>query len=304
MIYFITVNYYSSALIAQLITSLAQPENPTNYALIIVNNSPDDSSLDQLRGTHIHILEAGGNLGFGRGCNLGLAWVYERSPNAIVWLINPDACLHEKPLIPVTQFIQAHPTISILGTLVTTFSHDVWFSGGRFYPNSGTIAALQGPIDRQASYLDCDWVSGCSMILNLQNFSECPHFDPEYFLYYEDFEFCWRYRLQGHHIAITHQIEVNHQPSSITNRNALIKTRHSTYSYLLTLGRFISRPVFLVRLGRLILYALVLLPIRPSVGLGKWRGIIDYVSQSLNRRVDREQRLETTDQHLAEEDRP
>jgi N-acetylglucosaminyl-diphospho-decaprenol L-rhamnosyltransferase len=323
VIYFITVNYYSSELIAQLIASLPvqrlsqasrtqrrlqsvpqisypsefQSTEPIgavmglaedasceacSYTLLIVNNSPDDVDVHRLSAPHIHVLEAGGNLGFGRGCNLGLAWVYERSPVALVWLINPDACLKCQDLEPVSAFFDAHSMVSILGTLVTTFSGDTWFSGGQFYPNSGAVLELNFPIDRHRSHLACDWVSGCSMILNLRNFKGCPTFDPSYFLYYEDFELCYRYHLQGHQVAITHQLEVQHRPSSITNRNAFKKTRHSTYSYLLTLQRFSPRSVLVLRLGRLFLYAIVLLLIRPSLGMGKLRGVLDYLGRSFS----------------------
>ncbi len=325
MIYFITVNYYSSELIAQLIASLpvqrlsqasraqrrlqsvAQISYPSElqslepigpvmelgkdlfpevfpYTLLIVNNSPDDGAVHHLAAPHIHVLEAGGNLGFGRGCNLGLAWIYERSPNALVWLINPDACLKCQDLGPVSEFFKLHANVSILGTLVTTFCGETWFSGGQFNRSSGTILELSLPIDRYLSHLACDWVSGCSMILNLRNFKDCPTFDPSYFLYYEDFELCYRYHLQGHQVAITHQIEVQHRPSSITNRNAFKKTRHSTYSYLLTLQRFVPWPVLLLRLGRLFLYAIVLLLIRPSLGMGKLRGVLDYLGRSVSPR--------------------
>lgn len=90
MIYFLTVNYYSTELIKSLITSI-QAGITSPYKLLIVNNSPEDIAVHQLAGERIRVIEAGDNLGFGRGCNLGIGEVWERDHNGLVWLINPDA---------------------------------------------------------------------------------------------------------------------------------------------------------------------------------------------------------------------
>lgn len=301
MIYFITVNYYSAELIAQLIASFQQQTVNSHwevsknspglisdcaasysnelfsYQLLIVNNSPDDTDIYKLSSPQAIILEAGENLGFGQGCNLGLNWVYSRSKDAIVWLINPDASFVFQEFHEVVHFFKNHSTISILGTLVTTLEGDICFAGGEFHPNSGAIAQKNLLSGSEESVILCDWVSGCSMILNLQNFQSCPQFDSSYFLYYEDFEFCHRYRAQGHQVAITSQFEVKHRPSSITNRDVFSKTRHSTYSYLITLHRLSPRSTLLVRLVRLLLHSIVLVPYRLPISRGKCCGIFDYL---------------------------
>jgi N-acetylglucosaminyl-diphospho-decaprenol L-rhamnosyltransferase len=301
VIYFITVNYYSAELIAQLIASFQQqtvnsrscPEGSSElvvsdsarrysneafpYQLLIVNNSPDDPDIHKLSSPQTIILEAGSNLGFGQGCNLGLDWVYSQSKDAIVWLINPDASFVHQEFHKVIHFFKNHSTISILGTLVTTLEGDICFAGGEFNANSGAIVQRNLLLDSADSVVLCDWVSGCSMILNLQNFQSCPRFDPSYFLYYEDFEFCYRYRTQGHQVAITSQFEVNHRPSSITNRDVFSKTRHSTYSYLITLHRLSPRSTLLIRLAKLLLHAVILILYRPPISLGKCCGVFDYL---------------------------
>jgi N-acetylglucosaminyl-diphospho-decaprenol L-rhamnosyltransferase len=301
VIYFITVNYYSAELIAQLIASFQQQavngrggsqdspdlvlsdsarpysNEPFSYQLLIVNNSPDDPDIHKLSSPQAIILEAGENLGFGQGCNLGLDWVYSQSKDAIVWLINPDATFVCQEFYEVIHFFKNHSTISILGTLVTTLEGDICFAGGEFNASSGAIVQKNLLSDSKESVVFCDWVSGCSMILNLQNFQSCPRFDSSYFLYYEDFEFCYRYRTQGHQVAITSQFEVNHRPSSITNRDVFSKTRHSTYSYLITLHRLSPRSALLIRLAKLLLHTIILVPYRPPVSLGKCCGVFDYL---------------------------
>ncbi|MDM9382164.1 glycosyltransferase [Chlorogloeopsis sp. ULAP01] len=275
MIYLLTVNYYSTNLVAKLVSSLSTNTN-IEYKIVIINNSPDDDSIYHLKSDSALVFNATDNLGFGSACNLGLKFIFAQEPRAIVWIVNPDAYLLKNALDKVYPFFDSHPEISILGTIIYTLTNEVWFAGGKFISQTGTILTQDLITNINAEYIPCDWVSGCSMIINLQKFCECPLFDPAYFLYYEDFDFCQRYVQQGHLIAVTKQFGVLHEPSSITNRYVFRKIRHSTYSYLLTLERYTNKLIFNIRLIRLVFYALVLIFFKPQIGLGKIHGLLNY----------------------------
>ena len=278
MIYFLTVNYYSTELIAKLIGSLPAADN-FEYKVLIINNSADDDSPHKLENESVEVLDAGYNMGFGCACNFGMKWIYNLDSQAVVWIINPDAYLLDNSLEKVNRFFQSYPEISILGTIVHTPKDEIWFAGGRFSPKTGTIKTQDLLTNTNAPYIACDWVSGCSLIVNLRNFYDCPQFDDAYFLYYEDFDFCRRYANQGYLIAITKNFGVLHQPSSITNRYVFQKIKHSTYSYLLTLERYTNDFIFIIRLIRLTIFALILTFIRPQVGFGKFYGLLMYSKQ-------------------------
>ena len=272
------VNYYSTDFIARLIRSLPCSQT-IRYQIVIVNNSQNDHALQELKDDRILILEAKVNLGFGKACNLGLNWIYAQDPNTIAWIVNPDTYLPENTLEKVPGLFEAYP-VSILGTLIYTPTDEVWFAGGQFIPNLGAILStnLLGS-QLEATCVSSDWVSGCSLLLNLRLFPECPQFDPAYFLYYEDFDFCRRYATMGHQIAITNQLSIVHQPSSIADRNIVKKFQHSTYSYLLTLERYTKKEVFLWRFLRLTLHALILLVIKPQTAFGKLAGVLSYLGR-------------------------
>ena len=279
MIYLLTVNYYSTSLIARLIQSLPSQQKII-YQIVIVNNSPADQNLKQLESDRLKIIEAKTNLGFGKACNLGLAQIHEQDPQGIVWIINPDTYLRPNTLEKVPAFFASHGEISLLGTLIYTPDEQLWFAGGRFIPQLGTIFSTDlFSAHPETDCLACDWVSGCSLLINLSRFQSCPQFDPAYFLYYEDFDFCRRYASQGHQIAITNQLAVVHQPSSIANRNMTIKLQHSTYSYLLTLARYTNPLIFSIRFLRLFLFSLILLAVKPQAAFGKLVGISSYLSR-------------------------
>ena len=276
MIYFLTVNYYSTNFITKLIDSLPSNQHG-KYQIIIINNSPDDHSVNELKHESTIIIEAEKNLGFGGGCNLGLQWIFTQNKQAIVWIINPDAYLPENTLEKARLFFDQYPELSIIGTIIYTPEQKIWFAGGCFIPENGEISEVNLLTNNDTDYTNCDWVSGCSLIINLQKFPECPLFDSGYFLYYEDFDFCRRYANQGHLIAITKQLSVIHQPSSITNRNIFKKIRYSTYSYLFTINRYTNKSIFTMKLILQIIKATMGLIIKPQAALGKIYGICDYM---------------------------
>jgi N-acetylglucosaminyl-diphospho-decaprenol L-rhamnosyltransferase len=279
VIYFLTVNYYSTELIRNLQQSIALTAQ-IPYRLIIVNNSVDDSTIVTLKNSHTVILNAEKNLGYGLACNLGLQWIYQTDPKAFVWIINPDTVLLNNAPQKAQDFLEKHSELSIVGSIVYDDTGEIWFAGGRFIPQIGEIFADTSIHKKpEKDYEFCDWISGCSLLINLSNFSTCPQFSADYFLYYEDFDFCRKYAAEGHLIAITSQIEILHNASSITSRDSYQKSKHSTYSYLFTLEKYTNQMVLWLRLLRVVLHAIVLLPLRYSKATGTLDGVFHYLKR-------------------------
>jgi GT2 family glycosyltransferase len=292
VIYWITVNYYSTELIQQLINSLVETLHETSlqgidHQVIIINNSPDDLSIHRLKSPYILVFDAPENIGFGRACNIGLNWVYQQDSQALVWLINPDAYLSKNALSPAIELFKDYPELSILGTVIYNSTGELEFTEGQFNRKTGIIKVCNqlSEILQNQPYQLTEWVSGCSLLINLKNFKECPQFDPNYFLYYEDFDFCLRYRNQGHQIGITAQIQVFHQTSSITQRNPNLKLQYSIYSYLLSLDKHTSKAVLLYWLFRISFIGLITLLITPKKSGYKLKGVLSFIVKNIKNKL-------------------
>ena len=274
-IYFLTVNYHTSHLLPELFDSIPSDEK---YLFVVVNNSPNDNLEFSEKKPAICILESGKNVGFATACNTGLQWIYDRDPQALVWAINPDARLQIDSLKNVAAIARQQARASILGTAIYKTNGTVWFGGGFFQAATGTVTARQSLPD--TAIAPCDWVSGCSCILDLAKFSACPQFDPQFFLYYEDFDFCQRYRREGHRIAIARELAVVHAVSAIADRNPRAKYRYSTESYLLALQRYAHPLAFYLRFWRLVANGIFCLCLRREIGVGKLRGVWRYLRKA------------------------
>ncbi len=287
MLQFLTVNYYSSKLINKLLISLK--DLSISHKVIIVNNSPEDRDIHNLTYPSLEIIETDRNLGFGRACNLGLAKIYSRSVSDLVWLINPDAYFEKDDLLKIPVLLPMLSSYPILGTIIYDEKSNLTFNGGIFCPIRGIIR--EDKIISNENIRPTKWVSGCSLILNLQYFNECPNFDRDFFLYYEDFEFCQRYNKLGYDIVICSQIKVIHHTSSITSK-LTNKLTQEIYSYLLALLKHSTKVSLVYRLLRIILVGIVETITLNNRGKAKLEGVKQfiqfYLEHSLGWKVQRD----------------
>jgi N-acetylglucosaminyl-diphospho-decaprenol L-rhamnosyltransferase len=280
-IYFLTVNYYSTNWIAKLWDSICL-QNDVGQILVIVNNSVGDREIHtwvekENQKNKIQLISASENLGFGRGCNLGIDWIYAQNLEALIWLINPDALLPIDSLLQVRQIFQENAQISILGTMIKSEMNEIQFAGGSFNAQTGEILEIaEIPASNPRNLIETEWLSGCSLIVNLSQFKSCPKFSEDYFLYYEDFDFCRRYAQMGHKIWLSTDIFVFHQVSAIASKYPITKVRHEIHSYLITLKKYCEAKVLYQRSLRILLAAIWQFPFSPKKSLGKLQGLSKF----------------------------
>ncbi|NJL46015.1 MAG: glycosyltransferase family 2 protein [Leptolyngbyaceae cyanobacterium SM2_3_12] len=282
------VNYYSARLIAALL-AFSQLDQEADL-VVVVNNSPFDTDIERLKRNHpqLVVLEAGRNLGFGGGCNLGLKYIYGQCPDSQVWLLNPDTLVAPGAVAHLKRCLKDYPEVAILGTRVHDGLGHVWFNRGCFNPWTGSlIHRVCLPQMESLPYVDrpilCPsrWVSGCSMVLNLPRFGTRPEFDPAYFLYYEDNDLCERYHQSGYPIAVTEDVLVTHMVSAIASNNLEFKWRNATYSKLYFLRKHGKGLALWLNVVYLSLRSLLnWLGGRRVIASGQWDGLRRFLSGS------------------------
>ena len=275
-IYILTVNYYCSELVAEMIESVAR-QGDENLHFIVVDNSPNDPAIEILaRLPKTIILRPGINLGFGGGCNAGLDYLDKNDPTAIVWLLNPDATLISNAINAIrTTLASANPKPAILGTKIRDMNGRPWFTSGKFNRWTGSFSDTHRIRDEFTLQYDilchrADWVSGCSMIFDLSLFKNPPRFDSNIFLYYEDVDICLRTRKEGYPVYVTEASLVEHLISATTSKQPQLTRRFATFSKLYVILRHGTM------LG--LIMNLLYLPLKSMISERSWsrtRGCID-----------------------------
>ncbi len=284
----VVVNYHCTAEIKRLLDSVwrslsvaNQRANAINLQVWIANNSLADLSIKALPdcgSLSVNLIDAPGNVGFGRACNLAISKLWNQRPRPWIWLLNPDTTLDPETLEKLGSVLNQNQKAAwaIAGTRVQTPYKIIEFNGGYWNPKTGEIFPLT---DTTPASHATPWVSGCSLILNPNAFGDLPpQFDPDFFLYYEDFELCWRYgkKLRSptnpNPIILLPAIAITHHTSSIIGRQPTQKIAWAIEGYLLALEKCAPRSTFLKRIVRIVVTAIVgKLRGQPGKWIGLWR---------------------------------
>ena len=175
--------------------------------IVVVDNDSSDDSLERLGAPEgVTVIQAGRNLGFAAGANLGA----ERCRSAKVLFLNPDARIMPGAIDLAAGFLDEHREVGIVGAFLVD-GHGAWQpSAGRFgvlgHLLLDTAVARRPPRGTRL----VDWVHGAFMLMPRALFEQLGGFDEGFFMYGEDMDLCERARAAGFRTAIVAEARVVH----------------------------------------------------------------------------------------------
>ena len=211
----VIVNYRTAGMVVECLRTLAgELAGGDSFGVLVVDNASGDGSLETLRGAveregwsgWCEVIDAGRNGGFAFGNNVGIrrALAWERPPDAI-HLLNPDTYVRPGAVRALTSFLEANPSVGIVGSGLE--NEDGTSRRGAFrFPTalSEIEGQLQlGPVSKllrrwvvappapQGAWRT-GWVTGASMMVRREVLESVGSFDDGYFLYFEETDLCLR----------------------------------------------------------------------------------------------------------------
>lgn len=204
----ITVNYKSTPLI-----NILEHKIDTKQAeFVVVDNSGDFVPAQATT----RVLDARGNIGFGRACSLGLS----HSDADIVVFMNPDLELDVESLAKFLYFSRSQPAEAIWGPFIRDGKHEVV---SLFRPGRAGLAFRRSALsaaDLARETVDVTYVSGACLATSRAFFQRLGGFDPDVFMYGEDLDLCLRAHDAGARVFLCSCVEVNHGGGESSTRPA------------------------------------------------------------------------------------
>ena len=198
----IIVTYNSESSVADCLTSV-QEQRDVQRETIVIDNASSDQTVSVVRRSQVNpiLIENRENVGFGRACNQG----FPTSKGRYIYLLNPDAQLiGSNALATLCHAFSQHKSWGMAGSRVMSATGE-WKAPATTYPDQSHIrkdfSRLPGTIA---------WVVGASMIVRREVYSELGGFDPAFFLYSEETDFCLRLREKGYEIGLVEDAAVRH----------------------------------------------------------------------------------------------
>jgi GT2 family glycosyltransferase len=216
------VNYNTSHLLKELWDALMRSKGALSLQTIVVDNASRDDSVSVLRRDYpdAQLIVNADNVGFGRANNQALA---AGARGRYVLLLNTDAFVAPDTLTKTVRYMDAHPDCGILGVRLVGRDGELQPSC-RYFPTPWNVFLARTGLARflpkvrmvddmswnHASVRECDWVSGCYLLVRRDVIDQIGLFDPRYFLYYEELDHCFAAKRAGWKVVFFPDTQVVH----------------------------------------------------------------------------------------------
>ncbi|MBL7094760.1 glycosyltransferase family 2 protein [candidate division KSB1 bacterium] len=258
----ILVNWNNSYDTIECIESLKQLIYYNNEIIVVDNNSTYDSIKELENVDNINLIQNNNNLGFAGGNNVGIEFALKGNSDYVL-LLNNDTVVDERFLSILIKGATEEKNIGIIGGKIYYYNEPakIWSAGGGLTKTTKrTFQYGENKIDKKQynREKEVDFLSGCCMLIRREVFEKIGLLDADYFMYYEDVDFCLRAK-KFFKIVYIPEALIWHKVSATTEKSfrdyyrmrnylILLKKRFDTNSFLILL---FSSFIFFERLSRM-----------------------------------------------------
>lgn len=211
MVGIVIVNYNGAKFQNECIQSLLSIKYDDYKIIIVDNGSVDDSMamLDDFKTDKIIKIFNEKNLGVAAGNNIGIKKSIEIGCDYTL-LLNNDTVVSEDFL---TNLILCDENVSCPRINFYSNQKINWFSGGKINTYKGTVKHFFYRKERVRNIKYVEYAPTCCLLIKNSVFQKYGFFDEEYFLYYDDVDFCYKLKKNGVRIRMVYDSLIYHKVS-------------------------------------------------------------------------------------------
>lgn len=197
----------------------------TNKSLEFENQMPEGySTLPSNR--KLILIRNDTNYGFAEGNNIGVRYALKVLNSDYVLFLNNDTIVDKQFVNEMVKTAETDEEIGIAGSKIYYYDTDkgkniIWFAGGNVNKWSGkTSHEGRDKVDSEIyDYIkECDYITGCSLLIKHKVLDQLTGFDQTYFAYYEDADLSTRAKKNGWKNVYVPTSKVWHKVSRSTSK--------------------------------------------------------------------------------------
>ncbi len=237
----VIVNYNVKDFLYKCLTSVRNASQNLTVETIVVDNDSSDGSLDFLKPKfpEVNFIALDENIGFGRANNLG----FEKAKGKYILILNPDTILEESTLDVMKEYMDIHPNTGISGCRVLNDDGTFQLACRRGFPTPWAaftkLTGLQSLFPKSKIFAkynqtyksidetyEIDAVIGAFMFARADVIKRLEGFAPEFFMYGEDIDLCYRTKQLGYSVDYVHTTSIIHFKGESTKRSTINDVKH------------------------------------------------------------------------------
>jgi GT2 family glycosyltransferase len=238
----ITVNFNQPAVTLDFLRSVKLHTNLTEVEVILVDNgsTEDHSAIFINEYPGLIYISSSENLGFAGGNNLGIA----KAEGEYLLFLNNDTEITGNLVTELTRALDENQEIGLISPLLLYFdAPDVIQYAGATKMNyitcrNRTIGAMEidhGQYNEQD--VETAFCHGAAMMCRKADLETAGLMDNNFFLYYEELDWCEKFKKAGKKIWFTGRTKIYHKESMSVGKESSIKTYFMTRNRMLFIRR-------------------------------------------------------------------
>lgn len=275
----IVVAWNVKKLLDECLESVFAQTSGINFEVIYVDNNSLDGSTAMVKEKYpaVTIIQNSQNLGFIKANNQGIRIAKGR----YVLLLNSDTLVLDNAIEKIVRFADKHPEAAVVGGKVLNPNRTlqrnclaipsvlhIFFAATWLYKIAPRIAGERLDWWNYDEVREVDAIVGCFSLVRRTAFEQVGLMDEDYFVYTDDTDWCYRFKIAGWKILFTPEPQIIHYGAQTTKKAAdkFVLQLHGSQlqfmqKYAGSIGFFLSRILtafyFFVRIPYWLLYGIM-----------------------------------------------
>jgi len=256
--------------------------------IIVLDNQSTDGSVDAIRAAFadVQIINLMTNLGYAGNNNVGIEAAIRQGADWIL-VLNEDTILDPNCLAELIKVGESDPRIGIVGPMVYHYDEPtiIQSAGGMLgkYWQSQHLGKNEPDCGQFPTPHRVEWISGCALLIRTAAVQQVGMLDANFFIYWEETEWCIRVSRGGWEIYHVPQARLWHKGVKRDYQPKPSFTYYGTRNHLLTLSKHHAPLVVKLLTWIQILRTLISWSIKPQWKSklehrdAMWNGVIDFL---------------------------
>ncbi len=245
MVSIITVNYNALEVTCELLDSIRR-NSYKELEVIVVDNASDNSPEDFLKNNYpeVRLIHSKKNLGFAGGNNLGI----QAARGDFLFFLNNDAELTDGTIETMLALFEQLPGVGIASPKICYHNAKpssepdiIQYAGTtHVHPLTARNSTLGNGEEDKGQFQNAGptaYVHGAAMMAPRKVIEEVGMMPEDFFLYYEELDWCEQIRSAGYEIWIVPNAKIYHKESFSVNKVGTLKTYYLNRNRLLFMRR-------------------------------------------------------------------